>query len=183
MKVIIVKPTKKIKKIGEVVQVKKGYARNYLFPRGIAIKATDENRVKFEELKKDLDLKNKSLRQEAEKIMSKVKDTIVTFIVQSLEDGKLFGSIAAKQIAKELSKEQNIEVKADQINLESPIKSIGVYAVEVALHHDVLDKILVNVARTDSEALSQLANFKNSIEEVAKEEAIKTQTTQITEVL
>jgi large subunit ribosomal protein L9 len=166
MEVIIIKPTKKIKKIGEVVKVKKGYARNFLLPKGFALRATEENKNKFEDFKKDLDVKYHSHHQDALAILQKVQDKAVTFISQSLEDGKLFGSISSKQIAKQLNQDLNIELKNDQITLEAAIKNIGVYRIEVVLHHDVVANVFVNIARTESEALTQMNNFKAALASV-----------------
>lgn len=161
MKVIIIKPTKKIKKIGEIVQVKKGYARNYLLPKGIAIRATDENKNKFEDLKKELDIKYQTQHKDALIVIEKIKDSCITFISQSLDDGKLFGSISTRQIATELNKSFNTAIKAEQIHIRMPIKSVGVFSIEVELHHDATTNILVNVARSESETVTQLNNFKS----------------------
>ena len=163
MKVIIIKPTKKLKKIGEVVQVKKGYARNYLIPNGMAIRSTEENLSKFAEIRKDLDTKHQTNHDHAMQILHKINEATLTFISQSLEDGKLFGSISAKQIAKKLHQEHNVEIKSEQIDIESPIKSIGAYIVKIVLHIDVVASIFINIARTESEASNQINDFKASI--------------------
>ena len=184
MKVIIIKPTKRIKKIGEIVQVKKGYARNYLLPNGIAIRATDENKNKFEELKKDLDLKYQGEHKEALKVIEKIKDATIVFISQSLDDGKLFGSINARQIASQLNNDLKVAVRHDHIHINEPIKNIGVFSVEVELHHEATTHILVNIARSESEAITQLNNYKSALaqeanklqeskEEVVKEKIVK----------
>ncbi len=161
MKVLIVKPTKNIKKIGEAL-VKKGYARNYLLPNGIAIRATAENIKRFEESKHDIDAKHQTNRTNALEIVSKIEDTQILFISQSLEDGKLFGSISAKQIAKHIEQQHHVHIKHENINLDTPIKNIGIHMVAISLHTDVSTQILVNVARSESEATTQLNNFKNS---------------------
>jgi large subunit ribosomal protein L9 len=175
MKVIIIKPTKRIKKIGEVVQVKKGYARNYLLPNGIAIRATEENKNKFEELRKELDVKYQGDHKQALLVVDKIKDSTITFISQSLEDGKLFGSITARQIAAQLSNDLKVSVTHDQIQIDAPIKNIGVFAVQVELHHEAIANILVNVARSESEAVNQLNQFKSAQIEANKTEASKEQ--------
>lgn len=158
MKVIIVKPTKKIKKTGELL-VKKGYARNYLIPMGIAIKANDENLKHFESSKHDIDAKHAASHAQAVDNLPKLENAEITFISQSLEDGKLFGSISSKQIAKALNEKFKVELKYDNIHLNNPIKNIGVYNIEVALHPEVFTNVVVNVARSDSEAANQLSSF------------------------
>jgi large subunit ribosomal protein L9 len=179
MKVIIIKPTKKIKKIGEIVQVKKGYARNYLLPNNFAIRATEENKNKFEALRKDLDVKYQSEHKEALKLIEKIKDATLTFISQSLDDGKLFGSITARQIVNQLNSDFKVSVRHDQVHISEPIKNIGVFSVEIELHHEAITNILVNVARSESEAVNQLNNFKSAQAKEAnqaqetKEEAVK----------
>jgi large subunit ribosomal protein L9 len=177
MKVIIIRPTKKLRKIGEVVQVKKGYARNYLIPNGMAIRSTEENLSKFAEIRKDLDIKYQNNHDQAVQILHKINEATLTFISQSLEDGKLFGSISAKQIVKKLHHEHNVEIKSEQVDLEVPIKSIGAYLVKIVLHNDVVVSVFVNVARTDSEASNQINNFKTSLDtqnqEISKIEEVR----------
>jgi len=162
MKVIIIKPTRKIRKIGEIVQVKKGYARNYLLPNGIAIRATEENKSKFDELRKDLDVKYQNEHKEALVVIEKIKDATLVFISQSLDDGKLFGSITARQIVNQLNSNLNVAVKHEHIRINEPIKNVGIFTVEVEMHHEATTSILVNVARSESEAATQLNNFKSA---------------------
>lgn len=164
MKVIIIKPTKKLKKIGEIVQVKKGYARNYLIPNEIAIRATADNQNKIIELKKDLDLKYQIYHQEALAAMDKINNCVVTFIQQSLEDGRLFGSITAKQIAQKIDQEYQIELKSQQILIDVPLKNLGTYIVSIALTNEITANMFVNIARSDSEGINQLNNFKASLD-------------------
>jgi len=173
MEVIIIKPTKKIKKIGEIVKVKAGYARNFLLPREFALRATEENKSKFLNLKKELETKYQDQRTHALELISKIKGVVVTFVSQSLEDGKLFGSIGSKQIVRRLNDELKLDLKNEQVHLEAPIKNVGVSEVEIALHHEVAANILVNIARTESEAMAQINNFKNAASQAAKSETIE----------
>jgi large subunit ribosomal protein L9 len=170
MEVIIIKPIKKIREIGAIVKVKDGYARNYLIPEGFALLATEENKNKFTKLKEELDVKYQAYHQEAIDNLALIDNQSITFISQSLEDGKLFGSINSKQIIKKVLDEYKIDLRNDQINLPHPIKSIGVYKVSITLHHDVIANMLVNVARTESEALTQINSFQVQVESAHKAE-------------
>lgn len=160
MKVILVKPVRKLGKIGDAVEVKPGFGRNFLLPQGFAVRATEANMQLIEEQKHDLEAKNVEAREEAGALSVKIEGKDFTFIRQSAADGRLFGSVGNKEIAKVLA-DSGYEVSHSQVELDKPIKTLGVYKVSLVLHSDVMTNIIVNVARSDSEAIDALREFKN----------------------
>ncbi|AVP88120.1 Putative 50S ribosomal protein L9 [Candidatus Phycorickettsia trachydisci] len=159
MDLIVVQPVGKLKNIGQVVKVKKGYARNFLLPRGYALVATANNKQKFEEIKVELALKQEKESTLAASKIANLEGKVLTFLEQALEDGKLFGSVRSKTIAAALEKEYDIKLRSDQVELSEAITKIGVYKVKVSLAHGLVADVLVNVARNDIEASSQLTAY------------------------
>jgi large subunit ribosomal protein L9 len=160
MEVILVKPLKKVGKIGSLVNVKNGFGRNWLIPQGFAIRATEKNKQLIESQKHDLEERNSKAMADSEIIAKIINDKDLMFIRQSAADGRLFGSVNNKEIAKELSNIAESEIAPTCIALEAPLKTIGVFEVEVNLHHDVTCNITVTIARSASEAQDALRNFK-----------------------
>ena len=156
MQVILVKPVRKLGKVGNTVTVADGYGRNYLIPQEFAIRATKDNIAKFASLQKEMEDKNSENKVQAEKMVELIKDKNVNFIVQSAADGRLFGSISAKAIAIELSKLVNESLNYTNILLDAPLKVNGVTEVQVILHPEVITKILVVIAKTEAEAQDAL---------------------------
>lgn len=169
MKVILTKPVRKLGKIGDTVDVKPGFGRNFLVPQGFAVRATEANTQMIASQRHELDAKNTEAHQAAEVLAAKVEGKDFTFIRQSAADGRLFGSVANKEISKVLS-DAGFEVSHTQVELEKPVKSLGVYNVQLVLHNDVTANIIINVARSDSEAIDALRDFKNPKEAEAEEE-------------
>ncbi len=159
MKVVILKPLKTLGKIGDIVEVKDGYGRNFLLPQNIAARATDENLKQFEEKKHELEEKNKALLAEATEEAKKLEGKDFAFIRQSSDDGRLFGSVSNKEIAGQLSKISKL-VRYSSVILHNPIKSLGVYEVKLQLHVDVETKVIINVARSETEALEAIKTYK-----------------------
>lgn len=171
MKVILLKPVRKLGKIGEEVDVKPGFGRNFLVPQGFAVRATEANRVVIAEQKKDLEAKNAEAKKVAEALSAKIIGKDFTFIRQSAADGRLFGSVANKEIAKTLS-DAGYEIAHSHIHLDKPIKNLGVHEVSLILHSDVISNIIINVARSESEAIDALREYKDpkaKIEEIVEE--------------
>jgi len=160
MQVILVKPVRKLGKVGETVTVANGYGRNYLVPQEFAIRATKENIAKFASLQKDLEAKNIENRKLAEKAAKAVAGKHLVFVTQSAADGRLFGSVSAKSLAVELSKLVETKLSYNNVLLESPIKFNGVYNVQIVLHPEVITSILVVVAKTETEAQDALKEYK-----------------------
>lgn len=160
MQVILVKPVRKLGKVGNTVTVADGFGRNYLIPQEFAIRATKENIAKFSSLQKDMEAKNAENKVDAEKVVAAIKSKHITFITQSAADGRLFGSVSAKAIAAELSKLANVPLNYTNVLLDTPIKFNGIFDVQVILHPEVITTLLVVVAKTDTEAQDALREYK-----------------------
>jgi large subunit ribosomal protein L9 len=133
------------------VRVKNGFARNYLLPNGKALRATKENRDRFEGMKVELEARNTQLRAEAETASKKVAGKSVVVLRQAGEAGHLYGSVSARDIAALLS-DTAITVNRSNIVLNAPIKTLGMYKIPVALHPEVEVTVTVTVARSQDEA-------------------------------
>jgi large subunit ribosomal protein L9 len=134
-----------------VVRVKDGYARNFLLPRGKALRATADNKSKFEGMKAELQARNLELKGAADVIASKLDGKTIVVIRQASEAGALFGSVSTRDIAGLLNTD-GAEVNRSQVVLNAPIKTIGQYKVPLALHPDVETIVTVIVARSAGEA-------------------------------
>ncbi|MDA9163850.1 50S ribosomal protein L9 [Rickettsiaceae bacterium] len=175
MQVILVKPVRKLGKVGEIVNVANGYGRNYLIPQELAIRASKDNVADFEAMKKDLEAKNATRKSEAEKAAKAVEGKHLTFVTQSAADGRLFGSVSAKALAVEIAKIAGVNLDYHNVILAHPIKFNGVYEVELVLHAEVVTSILVVVAKSDAEAADALIEFKEggkNKEEAEREEEL-----------
>lgn len=161
MEVILVKPIKKLGKIGNLVKVKNGFGRNWLIPQGLAIRATEKNKRLIESQKHDLEEKNTQAKDEASLLAKKIENKDLLFVRQSAADGRLFGSVNNKEIAKELSAIAACDIPFSAIDLEAPLKTIGAYNVDIHLHHDVTTTVAVIIARTESEAQDALRAHKS----------------------
>lgn len=146
MKVILRQDFESLGKIGQVVDVKDGYARNFLFPRGIAYAALKGNVKALEEEKKSVEKKNLQELKAAEILASELETVSVTIPVQVGEEDKIFGAVTTQMIADAL-KEKGHEIDKRKIEIEEPIKSLGIYGVSVKLHPSVNAKIKVWVVR------------------------------------
>jgi large subunit ribosomal protein L9 len=151
MEVILLERVAKLGQMGEVVRVKDGFARNYLLPRGKALRATKENRTRFETMKVELETRNLELKGEAEKAAHKLNGQSFTVLRQSAEGGQLYGSVTPRDIAM-LASDKGFAVSRQQIALNTPIKTIGLHKVPVTLHPEVEVLINVTVARSADEA-------------------------------
>jgi large subunit ribosomal protein L9 len=154
MEVILLERVGKLGQMGEVVRVKDGFARNFLLPQGKALRATKDNRGKFEGMKVQLEARNLELKSEAEGISGKLNGKSFLVQRQASETGQLFGSVSARDIATLLS-DGGFTVTRNQIALHAPIKMIGLHKVPVALHPEVEVTISINVARNADEAERQ----------------------------
>jgi large subunit ribosomal protein L9 len=164
--------------MGDVVKVKDGYARNFLLPKGKALRATKESRARFDEMRAELEAKSNALKGDANTIAKKLEGKVVVAIRQASESGQLFGSVSPRDIADMVSAD-GIKVSRSQVVLNTPIKTIGSYKVPVALHPEVEVTVTVNVARSQDEA-ERLARGEDITvrreqgdEEAAAEEAKK----------
>ncbi len=151
MEVILLERVEKLGQIGDVVTVKNGFARNFLLPRGKALRSNAANLKVFEANKAKIVADNEAKRGEAEKAAKTVDGTAVTLIRQASNTGQLYGSVAVRDIVEALEAEGK-KVTRQQVVLDKPIKAIGVYEVKVSLHAEVSVIVKVNVARSPEEA-------------------------------
>jgi large subunit ribosomal protein L9 len=151
MEVILLERVGKLGQMGDVVRVKDGFARNFLLPRGKALRATADNKSRFEGMKAELQAKNLEMKGEAGKIGAKVDGKAYVIIRQASESGALFGSVSTRDIAT-LINVDGAEVSRTQVTLNAPIKAIGQYKIPLALHPDVEISVTVTVARSQDEA-------------------------------
>lgn len=151
MEVILLERVEKLGAIGDVVNVKPGFARNYLLPRKKALRANEANRKIFEANRAQIEADNAKRREGAESDAKTVEGKTLTLIRQASNTGQLYGSVAARDLAELLTAEGS-RVTKSQIVLDRPIKAIGVHEIRVALHPEVSAMIKVNVARSPEEA-------------------------------
>lgn len=151
MEVILLERVGKLGQMGDVVRVKDGYARNFLLPRGKALRANADNKSKFEGMKEELRAQSLERKGEAGKLAAKVDGKTFVVIRQASETGQLFGSVSTRDIATLISTEGAV-INRTQVELNAPIKSIGQYKVPLALHPDVEVSITITVARSEAEA-------------------------------
>jgi len=151
MQVILLERIEKLGTIGDVVQVKNGYARNFLLPRGKALRANEANRQVFEANRERIEATNAERRAGAETEAKKVDGLKIQLIRQASNTGQLYGSVSARDLSEALEGEGR-KIAKNQIVLDRPIKAIGVHDVRLALHPEVAVTIHVNVARSPEEA-------------------------------
>lgn len=154
MEVILLERVAKLGQIGDIVRVKDGFARNFLLPSGKALRATKENKGRFDSMKAQLEARNLELKAEATKVGEKLAGTEVVLVRQAGETGQLYGSVSARDVAEGLTA-AGFSVSRQQIVLNQPIKTIGLHDVPVTLHPEVEVTVRANVARSAEEAARQ----------------------------
>ena len=169
MEVILLERIAKLGQIGDVVRVRDGFARNFLLAQGKALRATKENKTKFETMKVELEAKNLELKSEAERVAKSLDGKSFILIRQAGEAGQLYGSVSARDIAGALS-QGGFSVDRRQIVLNIPIKSIGLAKVPVELHAEVEVTVTVNVARSEDEAARQARGEDLTVARTEEEE-------------
>jgi large subunit ribosomal protein L9 len=160
MEIILLEHVAKLGKMGDRVNVKSGYARNYLLPQNKALRATEANIAFFEKQKAELEARNKALFEEAGKKSEELKGFSAVIIRQAAETGQLYGSVTIRDIANAIN-EAGFALERRFVALDKPIKYLGVYPVKLSLHPEVSQTILVNVARTTDEAKKQEKAYSN----------------------
>ena len=154
MEVILLERVAKLGQMGETVKVRSGYARNFLLPRGKALRATEGNKKHFETQRAQLEARNLERRKEAETVGEKLNGQSFIILRQSGETGVLYGSVSTRDLA-EIMTQNGFTVDRNQIALNQPIKTIGLHNVPVALHPEVEVQVTINVARSPEEAERQ----------------------------
>src|SRR3569833_2012065 len=154
MEVILLERVAKLGQMGETVRVRDGYARNFLLPRGKALRATKTNKEHFETQRAQLETRNLERRQEAEQVAEKLNGQSFIIIRQAGDTGILYGSVSTRDLADAVTAE-GFTTARDQFVLNNPIKTLGMRTIPVALHPEVQVEITVNVARSPEEAERQ----------------------------
>ncbi len=167
MQVILLERVAKLGQMGDVVNVKPGYARNYLLPQGKALRASDDNVASFEHRKAELEAQNLETRKEAQAVADKLEGAVYVVIRQASDGGALYGSVSPRDVT-ELLAEAGVSVEKRQIVITKPIKTLGLHKAMVNLHPEVEVEIDLNVARSTEEAELQASG--KSIQELAAEE-------------
>jgi large subunit ribosomal protein L9 len=151
MEVILLERIARLGQMGDVVRVKDGFARNFLLPRGKALRATDENRTRFETMKSELEARSLTLKTEADQVAGKLDGKSFTVLRQASEAGQLFGSVSPRDLVSLLA-DGGFRLNRNQVALNAPIKTIGQHKVPIALHPEVEASISIIVARNEDEA-------------------------------
>ena len=166
MQVILLQRVQKLGQMGEVVNVKDGYARNFLLPQGKALRATEGNIAKFESQKAQLEANNLETKTEAETLGEKLDGQTFVLIRSASDAGALYGSVTTRDVA-EAATAAGFTLNRGQVSLDRPIKDLGLHPVSVVLHPEVTVSVTVNVARSAEEAELQASG--KSIQELAAE--------------
>ena len=180
MKVILTEKITKLGNIGDTVEVKTGYARNYLLPNNKALRFTKENVALFEAKKAEIVARHENAKKAAESKVDAVKNAKLHMIRQAGDTGQLYGSVSSRDIARELKEVAGVSVESAQVLLGSPIKSVGVFDTKIALHPDVIVDVKIYVAQSQDEIDALVAGKKltfgtKKVEEEATEAEVKTE--------
>ena len=151
VQLVLLERVSKLGSMGDIVNVKPGYARNYLLPQKKALRASEHNIKKFEADRKELEAKNLETKKEAEKIKAKIDGSSYIIIRSASDSGSLYGSVTNKD-AETAMKSDGLLVDKKQIVLSKPIKELGLHDLTINLHPEVIARIEINVARSNEEA-------------------------------
>jgi len=165
MEVILLERVGKLGHMGETVKVKDGYARNFLLPRGKALRATEANKKKFEAQRHDLEARNLALKGDAASKSDKLDSKSFVIIRTAGETGQLYGSVSARDIADIIAAAIGFPVHRNHVALLAPIKTLGLHRVAVHLHPEVEATVIVNVARSVEQAERQQKGEDLSVRE------------------
>jgi len=154
MQVILLERVEKLGQMGDTVKVKPGYARNFLLPQRKALRATKDNMVHFETQRAQLEAENLEARKEAEQVDAKLSGIMVVVIRAASESGQLYGSVNARDISDAVT-EAGVTVNRNQVIMDRPIKTLGIFDYRIRLHPEVISEIKVNVAQSADEAKLQ----------------------------
>lgn len=179
MQVILLERVENLGQMGDVVNVKPGYARNFLLPRQKALRATEQNISFFDAQKKVLEAENLKKREEADKVAKKMEGLLVSIIRQASEAGQLYGSVSGRDIAEAVIA-KGFKIDKSQVRMERAYKILGLYPVRVALHPEVSLDVTINIARSPEEAKIQeergealIAKRDDSGDETLSQKAIR----------
>ena len=151
MEVILLERVAKLGQMGEVVKVRDGYGRNFLLKRGKALRATSDNRARFEGMKAELETRNLQAKNEATRVAEKIDGRNVVILRQASESGQLFGSVSVRDIIASFEQDK-VSINRSQVMLDAPVKTIGKHSIAIAVHPEVEVSVTVTVARSAEEA-------------------------------
>ena len=174
MQIILLEKVERLGNLGEIVNVKPGFARNYLLPQGKALRATKDAIAKFEAEKSAIEKLNSNKKSEAEKVAEKIDGKTIVIIRSASDSGQLYGSVTTRDIATSISELSGDNITRNNVILENPIKSIGYFDFKIKLHPEVIAKIKINVAQSEEEAELQaerVARGESAVITPAEEDA------------
>ena len=154
MQIILLERIGRLGQMGDLVTVKDGFARNFLLPQGKALRATEANRKRFERERAQLEARDLELKTEAKAVSGKLDGQSFIVIRQAGDTGQLYGSVSTRDIAAAIT-EGGFSIERHQVLLDRPIKALGVHALRIALHAEVVPHVTINVARSTDEAERQ----------------------------
>lgn len=160
---ILLEDVYKLGTTGDVVTVKPGYARNYLIPKGKALIANDANISIYNSRKSELEKLALQKKKDAEAMSNKMSGKVFTVLEQASEKGMLYGAVTSVSMSRFLD-EKGYKVAKDAVQIRKPIKSVGIYEVEVVLHANVVSSIRLNISVSDEQAQIQLEEEKEELE-------------------
>jgi large subunit ribosomal protein L9 len=172
MQIILLERVPKLGQMGDVVNVRPGYARNFLIPQGKALRATKAAIGDFDKRRSQLEARNLERKQEAQQLAAKIDGQTAVVLRQASETSHLYGSVNARDIATAFT-EAGISLDKQQIRLEEPLKTLGLHKVTVALHPEVEVTVTVNVARSQEEANIQAGVQTPTPEEEEEEPSLE----------
>jgi len=170
IEVILMERVERLGQLGQVVKVRPGFARNFLLPQNKAMRATKANMEVFEKQRAALEAKNAAERAEAEKLAPKLEGLKLVIIRQASESGHLYGSVMARDVA-DAATEAGHKIEKIQVQIDAPIKSLGLFPIKVKLHPEVTIKVTINIARSQDEAKVQFEKGAAVIKAAAQAEA------------
>ncbi len=177
MQVILLERVDSLGNLGDIVTVKPGFARNFLIPQSKALRATKDNIAYFEARKKEIEKQNDARRKDAEKLADKLKGLTVTLIRLASEDGRLFGSVAARDISEAVSGASKLDISRTMVVMNRTYKELGLFPVTLTLHAEVKVDVTVNIARSEEEAAIQLKTGKALVAVDANGKAVAAEST------
>lgn len=145
MKVILKADIKGVGKKDEVINASDGYARNFLFPKNLAVEANNENMAKLKARQNSIKFQKDQEKEEALKLADKLSKILLKIKVKAGENGKIFGGVSAKEIAQELEKQYQIKVDKKKIDLKETVKTLGIQTIEIKLFESVMGKLKIDV--------------------------------------
>lgn len=157
MDVILLQRVERLGQMGDIVKVKPGYARNFLIPQQIAVRATAEKIEEFKTKKAQLEAQNLKLKEEAQAVAGKMSGLVVVIVRQAGESGQLYGSVRSMDVAEAVTK-AGFTTQSSQVKIPDPVKTLGVHYIKITLHPEVDVEVGINVALSEEEAKAQLAN-------------------------